>query len=275
VHQCALAGSAHTGDDDEPAQGKFGGDIFQVVGGGIAQGEFRRAVEWGRGQLPILVAVRNAILAQLHCVAVQRGADRTARAARRIFSMLAQAIAGNRIFVAQQFAQCALGDDLASMHARAGAEIDDVIGTAHGFLIVFDDNERVPARAKLSERGEELFIVARMQTDGRFVENVEHAAEVGTQLRREPDALRFAAGQRRDGTMKMQIAESDFSEEFQSFANFRKDIPRDDGFASFEFCASEDGAGVLHRQRGERIDREWLLAQLKSHRTRDRVQRAP
>ena len=183
--------------------------------------------------------------------------------------MLPQTVAGDRIFVAHQFAQRALRDDLPAVHARAGAEIDNVIRAAHGFLIVFHDNQRVPARAKLSERGEELLVVTRMQTDGRLVENVENAAEVGAKLRREPDALRFAARERRHGAMKVQIAKPDFIEELQAFANFGKNIPRDDGFAPFEFCASEYGTGVLHGQRRERINCEWLLAQLNSHRARD------
>ncbi len=43
------------------------------------------------------------------------------------------------------------------------------------------------------EGGEQALIVALMQTDARFIKNVEHADETRADLGREPNALRFAA----------------------------------------------------------------------------------
>ena len=44
--------------------------------------------------------------------------------------------------------------------------------------------------------------VAGMEADARLIEHVEHAGEVGPQLRREPDALRLTAGERLGRTVE-------------------------------------------------------------------------
>ena len=43
---------------------------------------------------------------------------------------------------------------------------------------------------------------------------------------RESDALRFAAGARRDGTVQRQIPEADFDQEFQALDDFRPAVAR-------------------------------------------------
>ena len=88
------------------------------------------------------------------------------------------------------------GDDFAAVHSRAGSEIDDGVRSPHGFLVVLDDDERVALGPERFEREKKLLVVARMKADGRLVEDVEDAAQVGAELRREPDALRFTAAQR-------------------------------------------------------------------------------
>ena len=79
------------------------------------------------------------------------------------------------------------------MDARPGAHLDDVIGGANGVLVMFDDDDGVADVAKTLERRDHLHVVLRMQADARLVEDVEHAHEPGTDLRREPDPLRLAA----------------------------------------------------------------------------------
>ena len=94
------------------------------------------------------------------------------------------------------------GHDFAAAHARAGPEIDDVVGAANGVLVVFDDDQRVAVLRQLGQRIEQHLVVARMQADGGLVEHVTHALQVGAELRREPDALRFAARERGRGTIE-------------------------------------------------------------------------
>ena len=70
-----------------------------------------------------------------------------------IFLVRAQAFAGDRFGVAQQFAQRPGSDDFTAVNPRARAEVNDVIGAAHGFFIVFHDENGVAAVLELLQRG--------------------------------------------------------------------------------------------------------------------------
>ena len=65
---------------------------------------------------------------------------------------------------------------MAAGFAGAGAEIDHVIGAANRFFVVLDDEDGVAQVAQSFESAEQATVVARMQADGRLVENVEDAA---------------------------------------------------------------------------------------------------
>ena len=64
---------------------------------------------------------------------------------------LAQAAPGLRVIALLDVAQSPGRDDFAAMHAGAGPEIDDVIGLAHRFLIVLDDDQRIPLGPERSQ----------------------------------------------------------------------------------------------------------------------------
>ena len=104
----------------------------------------------------------------------------------------------------------ALGDDLAAELARARAEVDHVVRAPDRVLVVLDHDERVALRLELLEHVEQDAVVAVVQADRRLVEDVAHAAQVGAELRREPDALRLAARERRRGAVEREVAEPDF-----------------------------------------------------------------
>ena len=90
-----------------------------------------------------------------------------------------------------------MADDFAAAHAGAGAEVDEVVGRPHRVFVVFDDDDRVAQVAELGERVEQPLVVARVQADRRFVEDVQHADEAAADLAGQANALRFAAGKRR------------------------------------------------------------------------------
>ena len=53
-----------------------------------------------------------------------------------------------------------LGDDLAALDARPGAEIDQVVGRAHRVLVVLDDDHRVAHVAQPLQGGDQAVVVA-------------------------------------------------------------------------------------------------------------------
>ncbi len=109
---------------------------------------------------------------------------------------------------------------MAAEIARAGTEIDHVVGGADRFLVVLDDDHRVAEIAQPRQRRQQLAVVALVQADRRLVEHVEHAGEVRADLRREPDALPFAARQRRRAAAEREIADADVVQEPQPLLNF-------------------------------------------------------
>src|SRR6185295_16869004 len=106
---------------------------------------------------------------------------------------LGQKAARYRLRIAGELARATLADDAPAQSASAGAEVDDVIRVADGVFVVLDHDQRISIGAQLVERREQHSIVTWVQPNRRLIEHVAHTLEVRTQLRREPDTLRFTA----------------------------------------------------------------------------------
>ncbi len=117
----------------------------------------------------------------------------------------------------------------AAKFAGAGAEIEDAVGGLDGVRVVFDDENGVAEIAKGFEDVDEALGVARMKTDGRLVENIERADQMGAERGGQLDALRFAAGERGGEAVESEVIEADFIEELQAGANFFEDFIGDFG----------------------------------------------
>ncbi len=117
----------------------------------------------------------------------------------------AQQLAGQRLFATHDVIDRSLGDEPSAVGTGTGTEINDVLGATDRVLIVLDHNDGVTLRFEFMQRVEQHQVVARMQADGRFVENVTDPAQVGAELRRETDALRLTATQGRRGTVERKI----------------------------------------------------------------------
>ena len=141
--------------------------------------------------------------------------------------------------------------DFAAANAGAGAEIDDRIGGTHRVFVVLDDDDRVAFVAQLAERFDQLRVVARMQADRGFVENVKDADQAAADLTGEANSLRFAARERGGGAIEREIFEADVDEETEAAADFF------DGFFSDFFAGGvedkivEELSGVADGQRAD------------------------
>ncbi len=183
--QRRLAAAGHAGDDAQATDGKLGRRVAQVVHPRAAEHEARCV---------------------LRHLAVRRG---------RVRERGLQVLAGDRLGACHHVGDRSLRDHAAAATAGAGADVDDVLRAADGVLVVLDHHQRVALGLELAERVEQDAVVARMQADRGLVEHVAHALQVGAQLRREPDALRFAAGQRRRGAVEREITQAHFLEEIE------------------------------------------------------------
>ena len=59
-----------------------------------------------------------------------------------------------------------LRDDFTAMNTRAGADVDDMVGSIHGVLVVLDNNQRVAEVAQPLERRKQTVVVPLVQADG-------------------------------------------------------------------------------------------------------------
>ena len=121
------------------------------------------------------------------------------------------------------------------MATGARAEIDYIIGAPDGFFIVLDDEHGVAKVAQILQRGEKTTVVAVMQADGRFVEDIEDAPQLGSDLRCEADALAFSTRECGGGAAERQVAEPDVVQELKAFGDFVHDASGDGQFSAGQF----------------------------------------
>ncbi len=136
---------------------------------------------------------------------------------------------------------------LAAVFAGAGAEIENVIGGEDGVGIVLDDQERVAEIAQAFQDVDEAMRVARMQADGRLIENVERADEMRAERCGQLDALGFAAGESGGEAIERKILEADFDQVAQALLDFFENFRGDAGFGGRELNGLEKFAGFARR----------------------------
>src|SRR5205807_9673176 len=96
-----------------------------------------------------------------------------------------------------------------SVLAGARAHVHQMIRGSHRALVVLDDQHRVAKVAQPLERRDQLFVIALVKTDRRLIEDVEHAYQRRSDLRRETDSLRLTARQRRGRPLHREIPDAD------------------------------------------------------------------
>ena len=87
--------------------------------------------------------------------------------------------------------------DPAARLARAGPEVDKVVGRLDDLAVVLDQDQRVAQVAEVPQGAEQPAVVARVQPDRRLVEHVDDAGQPAADLAGQADSLALAAGERR------------------------------------------------------------------------------
>ncbi len=108
------------------------------------------------------------------------------------------------------------------MLARAGSQIDNVIGRAHHIGIVLHHHDGVTQPAQLFQNANQPAGIAAVQPDRRLVEHVACAHQARPQAGGKLDALRFAARKRRGQAVQREVLESDVVQEFEPLANLHQ-----------------------------------------------------
>jgi hypothetical protein len=149
----------------------------------------------------------------------------------------------------------ALGHHLSAVLAGAGPHVDHVVRGVDRVLVVLDHDDAVAEIAQVLERREQAIVVALVQADRGLVQHVHHAGQPRADLRREPDALRFAPGERFRRAVERKIVEPDVVQELQPAHDLLHDAIGDRGLLAVELDRAEEFHRALERQRGDLVDR--------------------
>ena len=127
---------------------------------------------------------------------------------------------GDRIGVLGDLFRSAGGDQAAAVFASAGTDVNQIIRGAHGVFVVFHYENGIFEVAEMLQGGDELIVVALMETDARLIQNIEDALEAGADLGGEADALSFPAREGVGGATELQIAETDVLHKLDALTDF-------------------------------------------------------
>ena len=199
VHERRLARSADTGDAGERVQRNLDVDVLEVV--------------LGRAEQPQLLP-----------------AAPPPRRRHRNRQIAAQVLRRQRSLILQQVLERSGKHDAAALLARAEAEVDDGVADANHVFVVLDDEHGVALIAQLPKDVDEPQVVARVQADRRLVEHVQRVDQRRSERRRQVDALRFAARQRRRQAIERQIVQSDVAQKLQPLLNLLQHLVADGRF---------------------------------------------
>ena len=103
--------------------------------------------------------------------------------------------------------------DAAAVLAGRGPDVDDPVGVGDGVQVVFDHDQGVAEVPQPHQGVDQPAVVPLMQTDRRFVEDVEHTDQAGSDLGGQPDALGLPARQRGRGPRQGQVVQPDVEQE--------------------------------------------------------------
>ena len=82
------------------------------------------------------------------------------------------------------------------MDAGTRADVNDIVRCPHRIFIMLDDDQRIAQITHIFQRIDQTVIIPLMQTDTWFIQYIQHAAEMTTDLCCQPDPLCFTAGKR-------------------------------------------------------------------------------
>ncbi len=131
-----------------------------------------------------------------------------------------QVRAGQRPGVCEDLLRRAFRDDAPAVFARGRPEVHHPVRGQDRVGVVFDDQHGVAEVAQSLERVEQAVVVARMQSNGGFVQNVEHAHQARTHLGGESDALGLPPRKCGGGAAEGQVVESHVHQKVEPLDDF-------------------------------------------------------
>ena len=89
---------------------------------------------------------------------------------------------------------------------------------------MLDHHQGIALGGELAQRPQQHLVIARVQTDGGFVEHIAHALQIAAQLRRQTDALRLAAAERGRTAIEGEVAQPHLQHKLQARGDFGQQV---------------------------------------------------
>ncbi len=141
----------------------------------------------------------------------------------------------------------AASDDFAAQLSGGGTEVQQAIGGRHDIAVVFDQQQRIAQVAQLVEGFQQTPRIAGVQADGRFIQDVEHAAQSAADLAGQADALRFASRERRGRAGQRQVSQPHIAEKLHAAGDFPDQFASDFLFARVQLPALDGHQQLVQR----------------------------
>jgi len=134
----------------------------------------------------------------------------------------------------------------------ARTQVHEIVRRPHHFLIVLNDQDRVPRVAQPLQCGDQACIVSLVKADGRLVEHVANTDHARTDVGRQANPLHLAAGKRGRRAVECQVVQPDAAQKIEPAADSGQYGPRDPGLLRRQF---ETGQELPRRTNGHARDR--------------------
>ena len=220
VDEGRLPGTAHPGNHVEQPEGNGHVDVLEVVGPRAPDDE----------------------------LAPERGPPDTGDGNAELAPQIAPG--QRRVPVRRQLRRGPLEHHLSAEDPGPRPQIDHVVGGPDGLLVVLDHHHRVPEVAQPPQRRQQQPVVPLVQADGRLVEHVQHAGEVGADLGGEPYALPLSPRQGGRAPRQRQVADPDVVEEPQPVADLAEHAAGNQLLALGQLDGGQRRVGLRQRQPG-------------------------
>jgi hypothetical protein len=151
----------------------------------------------------------------------------------------------------RRFDRRALGDDLAAVHAGAGAEVDHMVGGADGVLVVLDDDHGVAEVAQMGQRASRRSLsrwCRPMEGSSRMYITPTSPAPIWLARR-----MRWASPPDRVSALRVQgqVVQPDVDQEAQPLGDLLMTLAAISPAGRSGSQRVEPAQAVAHRQRGE------------------------
>ena len=103
------------------------------------------------------------------------------------------------------------------MLAGSRAHVDQPVGAAHGFQVMFHHKQRIACGFQAIKRSEQCFAIRRVQTRRRLIEHINNAEQLRAQLGGQAQTLQLPGRQGRRAALQGQITQAQLDQGVDPF----------------------------------------------------------